>query len=190
MRSSDINYNIRRRLNKLSKDELSDYEIFDKCNQVQRDIMLRTRCVNYIEEIQTVSGQQTYTLENVSLLKAVIPNEGQLVMLGINDISKYAEFDQNGTPKYYVYNGNKIYLAPIPTESLYISFVGFKLSPSEQMSHDTEPEIPSIYDEALEYGVCSKYDPNYLQLYEKMLDDYKTITSVKTTIPKGVSASW
>jgi hypothetical protein len=189
-RNSSILTRVRLRLRQIGLNEIQDGEIWDAINYMQNDIVSRTKCLEKTYSLNMVSGSNSYYFPNsasvyIKRMTNATDNantdtyEMNYVMPAkwITLVSN-ASTDANLTD--FTYFENKVSVYPTPVTSSVVTCVGYQTCCSYEITSSVEePEIPSIYDNALVYGIISNFDPEFIPMYEKTLSDVSAMAYQK-----------
>jgi hypothetical protein len=146
---SDILTRCRSVLNESTAAMWSDAELYTIINDAERDIAVKTGCIENVDEKVTVAGTRTvdYTGYDVKYVEFV-PTGGTPVGLRRISINHLGRVKTAGIhPQYYAVWGSKIIIEPKPTK-VYALNVCVADYPSTYMSTSTdEPEIQKEFHE-------------------------------------------
>jgi len=170
---------VRRKLKTFKQDNLEDPDLLDAGNEIQDDIFNRADIERKFD-IALVGGQESYDLadeETFEYLNLMLSWEGQWEFVPNSEWEKYKLVEGLEVPYYFTIFGRKLYIAPIPTASWVASDTpvievwGRQKKTLVPMDENTDPELPSIFDNAITLGICKEYDKVFLGEYLMVVED-------------------
>lgn len=183
---SQIRYNIGELSNAVQKGEL-----YNKINRVQSQIMLRTGCLERNFDIVLKKDVQSYDIlpESVLVIDKLFTSWKSDLRYQTN-WAKYKDI-AGQHPFYYTIYADKIYFAPIPVNDNEIVTVwGRQIGAVNKVDDETDPEIPSVCDEAIIAGVTAMYNPDYINVYEQQIKLLNSKIHLKTALGREADPNW
>jgi hypothetical protein len=169
-----------------------DDELLAWINHGTMDIVARSQCLEYTEDIALVDSQLSYAIaEDYISISAVIYNDTKGLIRG-NPQSLGNQFHEIGEPNAYFIWGDDIWVYPIPdTDAATNNITLFGVTRPAAISATTDDVlVPAHYDKALVYYVVAQAFTKvgqfskaqyFTTLYMHELDRYRTDYNV---IPK------
>lgn len=195
MRTLKIIGRIRRNLGDLSTGSIQNPEIIDEMNEAQNVIIQKTKCLERILDLTTDDGKDSYEIEEMLLVKNVKFDNQDIELLPHDEFfDKIAGVLSASRPIYATIFAENLIFAPVPTYSAPVSIVGYAAKSAEEISESVEPEIPMIFDRAIEYYVTAQLIKGneklgYMELFERELSEFSFDRHAKY-LKKQVRSNW
>lgn len=162
---------VRQGLKQFNQNRLEDDEIYDLANQVQDDIF-GTCDIPKEFKIILKKGQTDYDFTDesaLSILKVTPSWSGTLERVKFIEWDNYKDI-QTGLPVYYTILGQTLKISKPMLDNLFISFAGYQLKTIVPMDDEIIPEIPTVFDNALVYGILAKLTADAEAMYITLRD--------------------
>jgi uncharacterized membrane protein len=174
----------------------SNQDILDRANEVQTDIMMRTKILDKSFTITTMANLSDYVSEinDRFEIRDIInmTTKRSLHYIALANVSKVMN-TQGTSPVYVTVYDKEVSFIPTPTASENITFLTYQKSVQEPMGIDVEPELPVSCDNAIIHGTMAKYDPKMFELYQvdiNLLLETKTKYSGQYQHRNTIKSSW
>lgn len=194
-RSHRIITEVRLKLGEIATDQIGSKNtlIYDRANMIQDEILRETKCNELEFFIYTINGVEEYDLnvESYNYVKSIETNWGaSLIYVNPQQFEQYSKTG-SGRPNYFTLYDKKIRLRPNPIiDDDEIHIWAYQESVFIPMDDDIPPEIPTYADKCLILGICSEFDPEYLELFENAKNKVAINAHNKIGPPKTATPNW
>lgn len=172
---------VRRKLKNYKQEGLEDPDLLDAGNRIQDDIFMKAD-IDRKFDIALVGGQEAYDMADEDTFE--IDNKMNSWEEGMEFVPKiewetYRLVTGMTYPYYLTIFARHLYVAPIPeaawvaSDSPIITLWGKQKKTIVPMDENTDPEVPTIFDNAIIAGICKEYESVFLGEYLMYLNDAK-----------------
>jgi hypothetical protein len=176
--------------------DIQDPELIFASTLIQNQLMRENQCVELAAVITFVSGIENYSIlsDTIFAIRNLFPSWTTPDRIEFVENKKWHGYKgyTGSFPRYWTQFNNEIYFSPIPSSTDHVDVWAYKLelTTAEEMSVSVEPKVPKSYDLALIYGICSEFDPSFLQRYEYEKQKVASVTHEVNDTDKTIEGNW
>lgn len=172
---------VRRKLKKFNQEGMEDQDLLDAGNRIQDDIFLKAD-IDRKFDIALVGEQEAYDMadeDTFEISNKMNSWEEDMEFVPQSQWNTYRLVTGLSYPYYLTIFARQLYVAPIPTsawvasDSPIITLWGKQKKTIVPMDENTDPELPTIFDNAIIAGICKEYESVFLGEYIMYLNDAK-----------------
>jgi len=172
---------VRRKLKNYKQEGLEDQDLLDAGTRIQDDIFLKAE-IDRKFDIALVGDQEAYDMADEDTFE--IDNkmnswEESMEFVARSEWETYRQVTGLSYPYYLTIFARHLYVAPIPTsawvasDTPIITLWGKQKKTMVPMDENTDPELPTIFDNAIIAGICKEFELIFLGEYIMYLNDAK-----------------